>query len=45
MAAKKKPKGWRAFDDLTRKLIEVPKDEVDAQIAAGQAERKRRKKK
>lgn len=51
MAAKKKagrkPKGWRAFDDLTRKLIEVPKEEVDAQIEQSRKERKakRRKKK
>lgn len=35
----------RAFDALTRKLIEVPKDEVDEQIAAGQAERKRNRRK
>lgn len=26
----KKPKGWRAFDKLTRKLAAVPKEEVDA---------------
>lgn len=35
----------RAFDDLTRKLIEVPKEEVDARIAEGQAQRKRNRRK
>lgn len=24
----KKPKGYKAFDELTRKLVQVPKDEV-----------------
>lgn len=24
-----KPKGWRAFDALARKLVRVPKTEVD----------------
>src|SRR3990172_7616931 len=35
MMAKKKarrPKGWRKFHALTRKLIQVPKDETDRQI-------------
>lgn len=32
MAAKKKPKGWRKFDELTKSLIQVPKEEADAQI-------------
>lgn len=27
----KKPKGWRAFDSLTKKLIAVPKSEVEEQ--------------
>jgi len=26
--AKKKPKGWRAFDQLVRKLVQVPKTEL-----------------
>ena len=38
----RKPKGWRKFDALTRKLIQVPKEETDAQIGA---DKKRRKKK
>ena len=25
----KKPKGWKAFDALARKLVKVPKSEVD----------------
>jgi hypothetical protein len=37
--AKKKPKGWRAFDQLARKLVQVPKAEV------GKREKKRREKK
>lgn len=37
--AKKKPKGWKAFDALARKLVQVPKAEV------GQREKQRRKKK
>ena len=42
MAKRKRPKGWRKFDQLTRKLIQVPKEETDAQI---EADKKRRKKK
>jgi hypothetical protein len=38
----KRPTGWRKFDALTRKLIQVPKEEADAQI---EADKKRRKKK
>ncbi len=29
----KKPEGYKAFDELTRKLIQVPKKEVDKRIA------------
>lgn len=44
--AKKKPAGWRAFDRLARKLAQVPKEEVDAKVAADKAARiKARKKK
>lgn len=45
--AKKKPKGWRAFDSLARKLSQVPKEEVDTKIATDKATRiaKRKKKK
>jgi hypothetical protein len=39
MASKaKKPKGFRAFDALTRKLVRVPKAEVDRR----EAKRKKR---
>jgi hypothetical protein len=36
---KAKPKGWRAFDQLARRVVQVPKEEVD------RAERKRKKRK
>ncbi len=39
MAKKAKPKGWRAFDQLARRLVKVPKAEVD------RAEEKRQKQK
>jgi len=32
-AKAKKPEGFAAFDDLARKLIKVPKAEVDRRIA------------
>lgn len=32
--AAKKPEGWKAFDELTKKLIQVPKQEVAKQEAA-----------
>ena len=35
----KKPKGWKAFDALARKLVRVPKSEVE------RAEKKREKRK
>lgn len=41
----KKPAGWRKFDDLTKKLIQVPKPEVDAQIERDRKERKRKRRK
>ena len=28
----KKPEGYKAFDELTRKLIQVPKKEIDRRI-------------
>lgn len=40
----KKPKGWRKFDALARKLAQVPKEELEAQVEAGRAERKGKKK-
>lgn len=44
--APKKPKGWRAFDSLARSVAHVPKEDVDAKIAADKKKRiKARKKK
>jgi hypothetical protein len=40
VAEEKKPKGWNRFDSLTRKLVQVPKEEADAQQAADRKERK-----
>lgn len=46
MKESKKPEGWRAFDALAKKLTQVPKEEVDAKIAADKKARlKKRKKK
>ena len=41
----KKPKGWRKFDDLIKKLIQVPKPEVDEQIERDKRERAKKRKK
>lgn len=43
MAKKKKPKGWKAFDELTCKLVQIPKGELDKAVANGKADRMRRK--
>jgi hypothetical protein len=43
MAAK--PNGFDAFDALTRKLMTVPKEKVDAKIAADKAARRKAKRK
>lgn len=41
-----KPAGWKAFDRLARGLAQVPKEELDAKIAADRKARiKARKKK
>lgn len=40
--AARRPRGFGAFDALTRKLIQVPKEEVDRQV--DKAKRKSRKK-
>jgi hypothetical protein len=39
MAKAKKPKGWKAFDALARKLVAVPKSEAE------RAEKKRKRRK
>lgn len=41
--ADKKPRGWGKFDELSRKLAKVPKEEVEAKIAEAHAKRKKRK--
>lgn len=45
--AAKKPKGWRAFDSLAKKLANVDPDKLTKKIAADKAKRikKRGKKK
>lgn len=40
-----KPRGFEAFDALTRKLIQVPKEKVDAKMQADKAARKKAKRK
>jgi len=40
-----KPKGWDAFDALTRRLVRVPKTEVDAKVAADKKARIKAKRK
>jgi hypothetical protein len=41
--ARKKPRGWGRFDALMKKIIAVPKEQVDEQIAREQAERRARR--
>ncbi len=43
MAKAKKPQGWKAFDELTKKVVNVPKEEVEQKIASA-PKRKARKK-
>lgn len=43
--ADKKPAGWSAFHKLTKRLIAVPKAQVDAKIAADRKVNKRKAKK
>jgi len=43
--SRKKPRGWGKFDALMQKLVGVPKDTVDEQIASEQAQRRARRKK
>jgi hypothetical protein len=40
----KKPEGFKAFDALTRKLVKVPKAEVDRRIEQRKARIAKRKK-
>lgn len=41
--SEKKPRGWGAFDELARKIVAVPKADVDA--AKAKKPKKKRKKK
>lgn len=41
----KKPEGWRKFDALAKRLAGVPKEEVDAKIAADKKKRIKAKRK
>ncbi len=40
----KKPKGFKEFDDLARKLVKVPKQEADEQRAKRVLRKKRKAK-
>jgi hypothetical protein len=44
MSESKKPSGWRAFDSLAKRLIEVPKEEVDKKVAQARKDGAKRKK-
>lgn len=44
MAKQPKPAGWKAFDKLARGLAQVPKDKVDAKIAADKKRRLKKRK-
>lgn len=41
----RKPKGFGRFTELLRKIASVPKEQVDAKIAAQKAAKKNRRKK
>jgi hypothetical protein len=43
--AAKKPPGWNAFNQLARKVAQVPKEAADAKMAADKKARKKAKKK
>lgn len=43
MSESKKPSGWRAFDSLAKRLIEVPKEQVDAKVAESRKANAKRK--
>lgn len=45
MAKTKKPKGWKAFDALARKIVQIPKGELDKKVAENKAERRRKSRK
>lgn len=43
--AAKKPKGWKAFDQLAKKLTNVDKGKVDKKIASDKEKRIKKRKK
>lgn len=42
MAAKKKPRGFGKFDKLARKLVQVPREELEKQIAKRKIKRRKK---
>lgn len=40
-----KPEGWRKFDSLAKRLAGVPKEQVDAKVAADKKKRLKTKRK
>lgn len=42
MAAKKKPRGFGAFDKLTRKLVQVPREELEKRLAKRKVKRRKK---
>lgn len=41
--ARKQPVGGKAFDELVRKLVQVPKKELDAKLRRDLRQRKKKK--
>ena len=39
----RKPRGFGKFSELMKKLVQVPKEQVDAQIAASKPKRRKKK--
>jgi hypothetical protein len=39
----KKPPGYKAFNDLAKVLIQVPKKELDSQVSRYEAKKKKRR--
>ncbi len=40
-----KPEGWRAFDSLAKRLVKVPKEQIDAKVAKSKAARAKKRSK
>ena len=39
----RKPRGWGAFADLVKKLVKVPKEEIDRESAGDKPKRRKNK--